>query len=398
MQEQIMQRREFIRQAAAGVAAASMSNVAAGQGGSGPRYRVAVIGRTGRGNYGHNHDVVWKSIPQAEVVAVADEDAKGRAEAAARIGVARTYADYREMLEKERPQVVTIGVRWADCHRDMTLACAAAGCHVLLEKPFCRSLDEADEIVAAFEQRRLKLAVAHQTHYSPTIDKVREMLAQGRLGDIVEIRGRGKEDMSRGGGEDLVVLGSHIMDLMRLLAGGDPQWCSARVLAGGHAATKKDVREGNEGIGPLAGDEIHASYRFLNGTMAYFSTRRSKEGAGARYGVQVFGTKGVMNIGMSALPMVSMLESVTWVPDPKGAQWTVVAAPTEPEPAKEAFGNRLIALDLLRAIETGGQPRCGLREGRWTIEMIMGIYESHRLNQPVDLPLSNRKHPLTMLG
>ncbi|MBM4050479.1 MAG: gfo/Idh/MocA family oxidoreductase, partial [Planctomycetes bacterium] len=41
-----------------------------------PKYRTAVIGRTGRGNYGHGLDVVWKDVENAEIVAVADEDAK----------------------------------------------------------------------------------------------------------------------------------------------------------------------------------------------------------------------------------------------------------------------------------------------------------------------------------
>ena len=89
--------------------------------------------------------------------------------------------------------------------------------------------------------------------------------------------------------------------------------------------------------------------------------------------------------------------SPTWLPDPKGAQWTVIASPNEPDTAKEALGNRLIAQDLVRAIETNTQPKCGMHDGRWTIEMIVATYESQRLNKPVDLPLTNRQHPLTLL-
>ena len=71
-------------------------------------YRVAVIGRTGKGNYGHGLDVVWKSIDEVEIVAVADEDEKGRADAAKRLGARASYADYRPMLAKERPQFVSV--------------------------------------------------------------------------------------------------------------------------------------------------------------------------------------------------------------------------------------------------------------------------------------------------
>ena len=137
------------------------------------KYRVAVIGRTGRGDYGHGLDVVWKDIPQAEVVAVADEDEKGRAAAAARIGALRAYADYRQMLEKERPQIVSIGPRWLDCHRDMVLACAEFGCHMFLEKPLARTLAEADEMVEACRKRGLKVAAVSYTHLTlPTIYSV----------------------------------------------------------------------------------------------------------------------------------------------------------------------------------------------------------------------------------
>src|SRR5262245_58428155 len=101
-------------------------------------YRVAVIGRTGKGNYGHGLDVVWKALDNVRLVAVADEDEKGRAAAARRLGVANAYADYREMLEKERPQVVSVADRWLDAHKDMVVACARAGASVFLEKPMAR--------------------------------------------------------------------------------------------------------------------------------------------------------------------------------------------------------------------------------------------------------------------
>lgn len=55
----------------------------------GQRYRVAVIGHTGHGNYGHGHDLVWRDVPQAEVVAVADASPSGLRAALERLGVDR---------------------------------------------------------------------------------------------------------------------------------------------------------------------------------------------------------------------------------------------------------------------------------------------------------------------
>src|SRR3954451_24603119 len=116
-----------------------------------PQYRVAVIGRTGRGNYGHGLDLVWREFKNVTVVAVADDNDQGRAAAAKRLGVKNAYADYRTMLQKERPQIVAVADRFLDEHRDMVVACARAGANVFLEKPMARTLAEADEIVRACE-------------------------------------------------------------------------------------------------------------------------------------------------------------------------------------------------------------------------------------------------------
>src|SRR5689334_6177738 len=151
------------------------------------KYRVAVIGRTGKGNYGHGLDVVWNAFDNVEVVAVADPDDKGRAAAAARIKAKAAYADYREMLDKERPEIVSVADRWLDQHRDMVLACVRRGAHVFLEKPMCRTPRDADEIVAACEQHHVKLAIAHQTRYSPRAKVIRDLIGEGKLGDLLEI-------------------------------------------------------------------------------------------------------------------------------------------------------------------------------------------------------------------
>src|SRR5215213_9078964 len=158
------------------------------------QYRVAVIGRTGRGNYGHGLDMVWRQVDNVQIVAVADENEAGRQAAQRRLEAANAYADYRQMLQKERPNIVSVATRHLDTHRDMVLACAEAGAHIFLEKPMCRTLQEADEMVAACEKHHVKLAIAHQTRYSPRLQRVKDLIADGRLGEVLELRGRGKED------------------------------------------------------------------------------------------------------------------------------------------------------------------------------------------------------------
>jgi predicted dehydrogenase len=363
-------------------------------------YRVAVIGRTGRGNYGHGLDVVWKEIDNAQIVAVADEDEKGRAAAATRLGAKNAYADYRVMLEKERPQIVSVADRFLDAHRDMVIACARAGASIFLEKPMARDLVEADEMVKACETHHVKLAIAHQTRHSPRLKVIRGLIADGKLGDLVELRARGKED-ARGGGQDLMILGTHLFDLMRLLA-GDPRWCFARVTQDGKPVTKADVKQGGEGMGPVAGDHIHASYGFDKDVIGTFATHKAHHGAGSRFALHVYGSKGVITLTTGSLPAAYFLDDPSWMPGKSKRAWQEItsAGVGKPEPLQDGGlgqGNVWIVRDLIDAIEKDRQPLGNMYDGRAALEMILAVYESHRLAGPVELPLKNRKHPLSML-
>jgi predicted dehydrogenase len=364
-------------------------------------YRVAVIGRTGKGDYGHGLDVVWKAVDNVKIVAVADEDDKGRAAAAERLGAANAYADYRKMLEKEQPHIVSVADRWLDAHKDRVVACAQAGASILLEKPMARTLAEADEMVKACETHHVKLAFAFQTRYSPRLQRVRALIADGRLGDLIEMRARGKED-ARGGGQDLMVLGVHLFDLMRMLA-GDPHWCFARILNKGKPATKADITEGGEGMGPVVGDHIQAMYGFDKSVHGFFGTHKAAHGVGARYGLHLYGSKGVMQLTTGSLPEAYFLDDPSWVPNRKKTAWQEItsAGLGKPEPLKDgglAMANVWIANDLIEAIEKDRQPLASMYDGRAALEMIMSVYESHRLKAPVQLPLENRDHPLKKLS
>ncbi len=362
------------------------------------KYRIAVIGHTGRGNYGHGIDTVWREFPECEVVAVADADEAGRASAAQRLKAPKAFADYRQMLDEVQPNIVAIGPRWLDQHRDMAVAAAQHGAHIYLEKPMCRTLAEADEIVAACEKADVKLALAHQTRYSPKLRVIRDLIEDGKLGEVLELRGRGKED-ARGGGEDLWVLGSHVFNLMHHF-GGDPLWCFAHVQAQGKPIGREDVRPGNEGIGPLAGDSLSAMYGMSGGGAGYFGSRKSA--GGGRFGLQIYGSKGVVEILTGHLPDAYFLPDPTWSPGRSGAKWLPIssAGVGVDEPLKDgglAAGNILAVKDLVSAIENDRQPECNMYEGRTTIEMISAVFESHRTGAMVKIPLQTRTNPLERL-
>jgi predicted dehydrogenase len=358
-----------------------------------------VIGRTGRGDYGHALDEVWLDLPGVELVAVADDNKMGLAKAASKLKVDRAYADYRQMLDEVNPDIVSIAPRWLDQHRDMVVAAAERGIHMYLEKPLCRTLAEADEMVAACERTHAKLAIAHQTRYSPRLKVVKEMIAGNQIGRVLEFRGRGKED-HRGGGEDLWVLGTHVMDLIRSL-GGDPSWCFGVVTQQGRRVEKADVSEGAEGIGPLAGDAIRGMYGMPADATAYFASHRATSGKRPRFGLTVYGSEGILEMTTGYLPSVKYLADPSWSAAQSGTKWQAVSSAGlgKPEPLENDphQGNRLAVLELLSAIRENRQPQGSIYDALAAIEMIVAVFESHRLAGPVKLPLANRQNPLAML-
>lgn len=361
-------------------------------------YRVAVIGHTGHGNYGHGIDTVWLDLSNTRVVGVADPDPVGLAGAQKRLEVDRGYSDYRKLLEKEKPDIVAICPRWLDQHKEMCIAAAERGHHIYMEKPFCRNLEEADEIVKTCEKNNVKLAIAHQTRYSPKLRIVKQLIEDDAIGKVLEIRGRGKEDR-RGGAEDLWVLGSHVMNLMQYF-GGEPEWCFAEVLAENQPITRKNVVDGAEGIGPLAGDHLRAMYGLQEGVTGHFDSHRNVPGG--RFGIQIFGAKGIIEVLTGYLPDVHILDDPSWSPGRSKKNWVPISSEgiQKPEPLGRNGlhpGNIAACKDLISAIEDNRLPECNYYEARSTIEMIAGVFESHRQGKPVKLPLVNRKNPLTLL-
>lgn len=392
-----MNRRQFL-------AAAAISSLATVTRANPPaRLRVAVVGHTGRGNYGHGLDTVWFALPQTEIVAVADADGKGREAAQKRLKLAESFADYRAMLAAAKADIVAICPRFVDEHRDMALAAIEAGARgIYMEKPFCRTPAEADEIVAACQQRNVKLALAHRNRYHPAIPVVAQLVREGAIGRLLEIRARGKEDR-RGGAEDLWVLGSHDFNLIHFLA-GPPRACSAVMLQEGRPATKADVREGAEGLGPFAGNELHARYEMESGLPAYFDSIQDAGAKSANFGLQLIGNEGLIDIRIDTEPIAHLVAGCPFLPSKTPRPWVPIssAGPGRPEPVAET-GRRVAshetaARDLVAAISEDRQPLCSAEDGRVVVEMIAAVFASHRLNGArVTWPLRDRGNALEEL-
>jgi predicted dehydrogenase len=378
---------------------ASSVSAAAAIGNPAKKYRVAVIGHTGRGNYGHGIDLVWNAFERMDVISVADADPTGRSAAASRIHAKRSYADYREMLRVEKPDLVGIGPRWMDQREQMVTAAAEAGAHIYMEKPFAQSLVEADRMVEVVRKNKVKLQLAHQMRTSPFTLRAKAMIDAGEIGTIQEVRVRGKEDR-RAGGEDMMVLGSHLFDMLRYFL-GNPAWVTAHVTSDGEEMSTTHVKRPTEPIGPIAGNQISATFAFGSGVHGYFASRATDHTDPLRFGTWIYGSKGVLFLPNAIYPSggLHVLRSPAWLPDER-TRWEAIDA--KPDMASQGIAfeqgheiaNALMVADLVRAIERNAKPACNEDDGRWTIEMVHGIYQAQKTGQRVTFPLRSRTHPL----
>ena len=358
--------------------------------GQSPPLRAAVIGHTGRGDYGHGLEKIFTGREGIELVGLADPDPAGRERTARAIGAPRAYASWRDLLAAERPDLVSVGMRHADQHAEIITACLAAGAHVYAEKPLARDPAECDAILAAAAAAKRRVAVAHTTRTAHLVRVLRRAVTEGLIGDLVTMHGFGKQD-HRAGGEDLMVLGSHIMDLMRCFA-GDPLWCSARVLVDGRDATAADARLVADNVGPVAGNEVFAHFAFPAGINATFTSSARLRAVTGFWGLDLVGTKRSVRIHMDADPNVFVREPEAWVPR-QGA--TAVWRPLDPgilagpPPAPvNAVG------DWLAAVREDREPECSLRNAAWAVEMVVAVHQAALAQRRVAFPLADRRHPL----
>ena len=355
-------------------------------------YRAAIIGRTGRGNYGHNLDLAAKSHPRLEAIAVADENAEGRKRAADRLQLRAVYEDHTKMLAAEKPDIVVIAPRWVDCHLEMAMAALESHASVFLEKPMARTLAECDRILDAADRVHARIVVAHNMRVCPILDYVQRRIREGLIGEMQEIRGRGKED-TRAGGEDMMVLGTHTFDLMRRF-GGDPQWAVGRVTVQGRDITPQDVNaDGPEGLGPIAGDAIAGMFGFAGGVSGYFATKRSSDVSGTRWGIDIYGSKGVVAVRADHVPKIFVSNAVHWTEAP----WKPLEIPSGTPPQSQLEANQLLVSDLVEAMDHQREPQSGGRGARWAIEMAHALYASQESGGRVRFPMERREHPLSSI-
>ena len=193
------------------------------------------IGLIGCGGITRQHIKGYLSLPQkVQVTAVSDvilEQAQTRAD---EVGGADIYNDYHEMLATADINAVDICLPHY-LHKEAIVAAANAKKHILCEKPLCLTVAEANAIQQALTENGVTLMCAHNQLTIPAVAKARQLLQEGLLGKIYEIRTtdsfyhtfdpnsigwRGQRSMIGGG--ELIDTGYHPTYLLLYLAGSEP--------------------------------------------------------------------------------------------------------------------------------------------------------------------------------
>jgi predicted dehydrogenase len=145
------------------------------------RVRLASIGA---GMIGQLHARLARGLADCQYVALCDPD-PAKEKLAAELGAAY-YRDYRQLIQRERLDAVLIAVP-NEAHDAVGLDCAARGLHLFMEKPIASSLEAADRLIAGARAGGVQLYIAHHRRFNPRINRVREAVRGGELGDLVGV-------------------------------------------------------------------------------------------------------------------------------------------------------------------------------------------------------------------
>jgi predicted dehydrogenase len=241
--------------------------------------RVAIFGN------GFARKVILPCLRQVDgvrVVGIASPSIERLRETAAEFGITRAAAEHREILDACRPDLVFVT---SPPHRHMEMAIDAlrAGCHVVCEKPMAMDAAETRAMCdAARDARSTRDAGAplalidHELRFLPTRARLRDLVAEGRLGKILKVeyllRSPSRRDpdlpwtwwsdRAQGGGA-LGAIGSHAVDAMRVLAG---EIVEARGWLESFVRDRRDPESG--GIRPVTADDVTFAWlRFVSGAI-----------------------------------------------------------------------------------------------------------------------------------
>src|SRR3954469_25402466 len=136
------------------------------------------VGVVGSGFIANLHLEAFRHVPNADVVAIASTNAERGKALAAEYGVPRHLTDYRDLLNIDDVDMITLGVP-NDLHAPVTIAAANAGKHVVCEKPLCLNLEQADAMIEACRSAGVKLMYAEELCFAPKYVRAKKLVEEG---------------------------------------------------------------------------------------------------------------------------------------------------------------------------------------------------------------------------
>lgn len=188
------------------------------------------VGLVGSGFISSIHADSLRRCTSTEIDAVASPTGDNAARFARRFGIPRSFSDYRQMLELETIDMIVVGAP-NDLHCQITVDAAAAGKHVVCEKPLCMNLSEADRMIEACGTAGVKLMYAEELCFAPKYVRLKQLLDDGALGKPVLIKQSEKHDgphadhfwdVDRAGGGVAMDMGCHAVEFFRWMLGRPP--------------------------------------------------------------------------------------------------------------------------------------------------------------------------------
>jgi UDP-N-acetylglucosamine 3-dehydrogenase len=315
------------------------------------QFKAGVIGCGGRGK---GHARGWVASEDVELVACADPFEESRTPYMSEFGVARGYEDYREMLEKEDLDFVSV-CTWIRMHHDMIVDVAKSGVRAIhSEKPIAPTWGEAKSLYQTCVDNDVVITFCHQRRFEKQFVKAKQLLKSGAIGDLYRLEGNCP---------NLFDWGTHWFDMFFFYNDDIPaEWVMGQI----------DARGGREVFGvPVEGSGL-SWIRYQNGVEGLLATGGTNV---QHMQNRLVGTEGVIEvIGGRDNPPLRMFSKSEW---------------TEPslDDMDQTNATTTSVLDLVDAIKSGREPELSGRRAMAATELIFSTYESSRRRARIDLPL-----------
>ncbi|HEY6743112.1 MAG TPA: Gfo/Idh/MocA family oxidoreductase [Lapillicoccus sp.] len=385
-----------------------------------PPLRVAMIGHA---FMGAAHSQAWRSAPRffelplaPEMAVVCGTDEARTTAAAERLGWAEAATDWRKVVARDDIDLVDICTP-GDTHAEIALAALEAGKHVLCEKPLANTVEEAEAMTAAAEAAAVsgvKAMVGFTYRRAPAIGLARELVEQGRLGQIRHVRAQYLQDWiadpeaplswrlikEKAGHGALGDIGAHIIDLTQFVTGDRIAEVSGQLET---FVTERPLPTTHSGLsgtaskerGPVTVDDA-ASFltRFEGGAMGVFEATRFATGRKNALRVEINGSAGSLAFDFEDMNLLHFYDATE---DAQTAGFRRILA-TEPDHPyvsawwppghllgyEHGFSHQVV--DLVRAIADDTQPSPSFADGLQVQRVLDAVAVSSELRawQEVD--------------